>query len=297
MSDRVVVLSAGPASHPIGEFAIDIAAPARRGRGALHAALRRAAQGDLERAARRGAQGLRAAEEGGAPDEATCASGRPSCSWRVFTVWYVLTKPGLVPPFLFENDSQAAFFFGEPLAIFGRIWRWFVVDADIYRPPLGHAHRDGARVRARRAVRARVRPLARAEPDGRGHPRPLHHRAELDAAHHPRADLRRVVRPRHREQGGARRHAGVLHRLLQRLPGREGGEPGRARQRAHARRQPAPAAAPRVPAERDELGLQLAAHLRGAGLRRRRRGRVPRLGARAWATSSCRPRARSTSTP
>jgi NitT/TauT family transport system ATP-binding protein len=27
MSDRVVVLSAGPASHPIGEFAIDIARP------------------------------------------------------------------------------------------------------------------------------------------------------------------------------------------------------------------------------------------------------------------------------
>jgi NitT/TauT family transport system permease protein len=51
----------------------------------------------------------------------------------VFVVWYVLTKPGLVPPFLFENDSQAAFFFGEPLAIFGRVWRWFVVDADIYR--------------------------------------------------------------------------------------------------------------------------------------------------------------------
>jgi NitT/TauT family transport system permease protein len=51
----------------------------------------------------------------------------------VFAVWYVLTKPGLVPPFLFENDSQAAFFFGEPLAIFGRVWRWFVVDGDIYR--------------------------------------------------------------------------------------------------------------------------------------------------------------------
>ncbi len=51
----------------------------------------------------------------------------------VFTVWYVLTEPGLVPPFLFDNDSQAAFFFGQPLAIFGRIWRWFVVDADIYR--------------------------------------------------------------------------------------------------------------------------------------------------------------------
>jgi NitT/TauT family transport system ATP-binding protein len=28
MSDRVVVLSAGPGSHPIGEFVIDIDAPA-----------------------------------------------------------------------------------------------------------------------------------------------------------------------------------------------------------------------------------------------------------------------------
>ena len=37
MSDRVVVLSAGPASHPIGEFVVDLRAPARRGRGARHA--------------------------------------------------------------------------------------------------------------------------------------------------------------------------------------------------------------------------------------------------------------------
>jgi NitT/TauT family transport system permease protein len=37
-----------------------------------------------------------------------------------------------VPPFLFENDRQAAFFFGEPLKIFGRIWAWFVTGADIY---------------------------------------------------------------------------------------------------------------------------------------------------------------------
>jgi NitT/TauT family transport system ATP-binding protein len=47
MSDRVVVLSAGPASHPIGDFAVDLAAPARRGRGAHHAALHRAAQRHL----------------------------------------------------------------------------------------------------------------------------------------------------------------------------------------------------------------------------------------------------------
>lgn len=51
----------------------------------------------------------------------------------VFVTWHVLTKPGLIPPFVFENDRQAAFFFGEPLVIFGRIWTWFVVQADIYQ--------------------------------------------------------------------------------------------------------------------------------------------------------------------
>jgi NitT/TauT family transport system permease protein len=51
----------------------------------------------------------------------------------VFGLWYVLTKPGLIPPLMFDNDRQAAFFFGEPLAVLGRVWRWFVTDADIYR--------------------------------------------------------------------------------------------------------------------------------------------------------------------
>jgi NitT/TauT family transport system permease protein len=51
----------------------------------------------------------------------------------VFVVWHVLTKPGLIPPFVFENDRQAAFFFGEPLVIFSRVWAWFVTNADIYQ--------------------------------------------------------------------------------------------------------------------------------------------------------------------
>ena len=50
-----------------------------------------------------------------------------------FGLWYALTKPGLLPNFVFDNDTQAAFFFGEPLTIFARIWNWFVVAADIYR--------------------------------------------------------------------------------------------------------------------------------------------------------------------
>jgi NitT/TauT family transport system permease protein len=51
----------------------------------------------------------------------------------VFLFWHAMTTPGLVPPFMFENDRQAAFFFGEPLKIFSRIWVWFVVAADIYK--------------------------------------------------------------------------------------------------------------------------------------------------------------------
>jgi NitT/TauT family transport system permease protein len=51
----------------------------------------------------------------------------------VFLFWHVMTVPGLIPPMMFDNDRQAAFFFGEPLKMFVRIWDWFVRDADIYQ--------------------------------------------------------------------------------------------------------------------------------------------------------------------
>jgi len=51
----------------------------------------------------------------------------------LFAFWYVMTRPGLLPNFMFDNDRQAAFFFGEPLKVMGRVWTWFVTDADIYR--------------------------------------------------------------------------------------------------------------------------------------------------------------------
>ncbi|HET7526247.1 MAG TPA: ABC transporter permease [Burkholderiaceae bacterium] len=50
----------------------------------------------------------------------------------VFAAWHVLTKPGLLPNVVFSDDSQAAFFFGEPLKILARIGRWFFVSRDIY---------------------------------------------------------------------------------------------------------------------------------------------------------------------
>jgi NitT/TauT family transport system permease protein len=50
----------------------------------------------------------------------------------VFAAWHVLTVPGIVPPFYFDNPDKAAFFFGEPLKVFSRIWNWFA-GGDIYR--------------------------------------------------------------------------------------------------------------------------------------------------------------------
>lgn len=47
--------------------------------------------------------------------------------------WWAMTKPGLLPNFMFDNDRQAAFFFGEPLVVAQRIWSWFVTTGDIYR--------------------------------------------------------------------------------------------------------------------------------------------------------------------
>ncbi|HUL96316.1 MAG TPA: ABC transporter permease [Usitatibacter sp.] len=43
----------------------------------------------------------------------------------IFAVWQVLTQPGLVAPFVWENPDRAAFFFGEPVKFFQVIWAWF----------------------------------------------------------------------------------------------------------------------------------------------------------------------------
>ena len=51
----------------------------------------------------------------------------------VIGFWHVMTEPGLVPPMMFQNDRQAAFFFGQPWQVAQRIWAWFVTNADIYR--------------------------------------------------------------------------------------------------------------------------------------------------------------------
>ena len=51
----------------------------------------------------------------------------------LFVFWYLMTTPGLIPPFFFPGENDAKFFFGEPLTIASRIWNWFVIERDIYR--------------------------------------------------------------------------------------------------------------------------------------------------------------------
>src|SRR6516225_5941370 len=43
----------------------------------------------------------------------------------VFAFWYVMTEPGLIPPFYFDDPMRAKFFFGQPLEVLKRIWTWF----------------------------------------------------------------------------------------------------------------------------------------------------------------------------
>ena len=43
----------------------------------------------------------------------------------VLGFWHVATSPTLLPPFYFDDPGQAAFFFGEPLKVFGRVLAWF----------------------------------------------------------------------------------------------------------------------------------------------------------------------------
>jgi NitT/TauT family transport system permease protein len=50
----------------------------------------------------------------------------------VFGCWHVATSPTLLPPLYFDDPHKAAFFFGEPLKVLGRIWNWFA-GGDIYR--------------------------------------------------------------------------------------------------------------------------------------------------------------------
>lgn len=42
----------------------------------------------------------------------------------IFLFWWAMTKPGLLPNLVFDSDTQAAFFFGDPIGIFSRASDW-----------------------------------------------------------------------------------------------------------------------------------------------------------------------------
>ena len=146
--------------------------------------------------------------------------------------------------------------------------------------PRRHAHRDAARLRDRHGGRHRDGVLAGARPAAGRRRAPLHPGGERAAAGHPGPHLRALAGPRHLVEGGARLHAGLLRRVLQRLPGRARGQPGHPRQRAHARHGRARPAAPRLPALGPRLGVLEPAHGRGLRPGRGGGGRVSRGGGR-----------------
>src|SRR5260221_11287335 len=49
----------------------------------------------------------------------------------LIALWYVCTTPSLPPPIYFAEANQAAFFFGEPIQVFTRLWQWFA-SGEIY---------------------------------------------------------------------------------------------------------------------------------------------------------------------
>ena len=185
LSDRVIVLSAGPETHPIGEFAIDLPRPRDVAEirmqprfVELHEAIWqvleiRGAERAMRKAASEPADQPR--DAGVLPGAAAVRPVRPVvCADR-------------------DRASLAPFFFGKPLKVLHVIWEWFSERQDL-PAPRHHADRDDPRVRGGQPVSDWNRSVACAVADGIRARRSLHQGAERDAARDPGADLRRVVR-------------------------------------------------------------------------------------------------------
>ena len=275
LSDRVVIMSAGPAARIIGDWRVPLARPRDISEVKLDPRFPRPAPRNLERAEGRGAEGLRA--DGGRVS--MNRAQRSSVLQLLVAVvaiaaWHLLTtipmsdgKP-LVPPF----------FFSTPVDVFGAD-RQVVLRRHDLAASLDHADRGDARLRDRLGRRRPGRLLVRAPAADRRDLRSLCQDVQRAAAHRAGADLHAVVRARHLVEGRARRDAGVLHRVLQRLSGRARGEPDRARQCPHARHERAAIDAPRLLAVGAVLDVLLAAHL----------GRASRWSAR-WSANISAPR-------
>ena len=159
LSDRVVVLSAGPESHPIGEFAIDLPRPRDVAEDPADAALRRAAYADLARDEGRGAEELCPARTSSALRLVAARCCSPRCSLVV-----VCRRPARrccrrsTSTIRTRRRSSSA----SRSRSFERIWD--LVLHGLHLPaPVGDAARDAARLRHRHRARAGDGAVARAQ--------------------------------------------------------------------------------------------------------------------------------------
>ena len=149
-------------------------------------------------------------------------------------------------------------------------------------------HPDGNRacLRLRCGWRGALRLPVRPQGVASRRVRSLHQGRKRTSARRAGPDLRAVVRAGHLVEGGARLHAGVLHRVFRGLSGRARGFADRSRQCPHARHERAAAHAPCLLACRDDLDVLVASHLRRLRARRGRGRRISRLVCGAWLQDS-----------
>ena len=126
LSDRVVVLSAGPATRPIGEYVIDLPRPRDVAEirltprfVELHTDIWHVMKDEV-------LKGYAQSQAAGGATSRLLLQGAASerlIDWNpfwfylavVFAAWHILTATNILPPF----------FFGRPLAVLEKIWEWF----------------------------------------------------------------------------------------------------------------------------------------------------------------------------
>ncbi len=130
LSDRVVIMSAGPAARIIGNWKVPLRAPARHQRGKARARVPRAAPRNLGSAEGRSDEGLSA--DGGrvTMSRATLLTLQILVAVVSIGLWHVLTKyPICGLSYLGrENDCLTVlppFFFSTPLDVASRVVKWF----------------------------------------------------------------------------------------------------------------------------------------------------------------------------
>ena len=213
LSDRVVIMSAGPAARIIGDWKVPLPRPRDIAEVKLDRGLPRAAPRHLAEAEGRSAQGLRA-DGGRVMNRVTLIA--------LQLLVAVVAISGLACPHHDSGRRQAAVAAVLLLdaASTWRAHREMVLRGHDLAASLDHAGRSGARLRDRLGRRRAGRLLVRAPAAHRRGVRSLCEDDQCAAAHRAGADLHALVRARHLVEGGARRHARVLHRVLQRLSGR-----------------------------------------------------------------------------